>query len=126
MPRTRIAFVIAPVTASLFYWWFSTVEHLRRTGVMPSGSLGFLGLTLIFASVGTVLFALPTYLLLRRWNLLETFPILFAGTLIGWLLISISDDGRFWEHPEGFATGMLSAFIFLLVRGKGVSQIGLT
>jgi len=112
------------LTASLLYWWFVTVEHLRRTGVMPSQSLGFLGLILVFTFVGTVLLALPAYLLLRRWSFLERLPILFAGTLIGWLLISFSDEGRLWEHPEGFATGMVAALTFLLVRGKCISQDG--
>jgi hypothetical protein len=124
MPRTRIAFVVAPLTGSLLYWWFETVEHLRRTGVMPSQNLGFLGFISIFAFVGTALLALPVYLLLRRYNLLKNSTILFAGTLIGWLLISFSDDGRLWEHPEGFVTGIVAGFTFLLVRGKCVSQDG--
>lgn len=118
MPRTKIAFVVAPLIASLLYWWFVTVEHLRRTGVMPSEGLGFFGLILVFASVGTVFLALPAYLLLRRLSFLGSFPILVAGTLTGWLLISFSDDGRVWMHPEGFATGIVAAFTFLLVRGK--------
>lgn len=121
MPRTKIAFVVAPLIASLLYWWFVTVEHLRRTGVMPSEGLGFFGLILVFASVGTVFLALPAYLLLRRLRFLGSSPILVAGTLIGWLLISFSNDGRVWMHPEGFVTGIVAAFTFLLVRGKYTS-----
>jgi len=122
MTRTKIAFVVAPLIASMLYWWFVTVEHLRRTGVTPSEGLGFFGLVLVFAYVGTVFLALPTYLLLKRLRFLESFPILVAGTLIGWLLISFADDGRVWVHPEGFATGIVAAFTFLLVRGTYTSQ----
>jgi hypothetical protein len=85
----------------MLYWWFVTEEHLRRTGVMPSDGLGFFGLILVLAYVGTVFLALPTYHLLKRLRFLESFPILVAGTLVGWLLISFADDGHVWMHPKG-------------------------
>lgn len=121
MPRTKVAFVAAPIVASAVYWWFGTVEHLRRVGVMLSERWGFFGLILAFAFLGTVLLAIPAYLLLRRLGLTGTLPVLIMGTLIGWLFISFADDGRAWLHPEAFATGMIAASAFLLIRDGRVS-----
>jgi hypothetical protein len=124
MPRTKVAFIATPVVASAVYWWFGTVEHLQRVGVVPSERWGFFGLILIFAFVGTMVLAMPAYLLLRHWHLTGNLPILFMGTLIGWLFISFADDGRPWLHPEAFATGMIAASAFLLIRNEGMTGRG--
>ena len=116
MSKTPLAFLVAPLVASVVYSWFGIVEHSARVGVPLSSPLGFFFLSCLFAYTGSVLGGLPIYFMLRRVGMATTAPLLVCGTLLGWLFISFLDDGKPWLHPEAFAVGLLAACIFVIIR----------
>lgn len=118
MSRTVLAFVISPAVAALFYWWASLVEYYLRVGVLQASPPSLLTFIVAFAYIGSLLVAVPVYVGLRSVGLASTAPLVASGTVVGWLFISFLDTGRPWLHPEAFATGLIAAAVFVVVRGK--------
>jgi len=118
MPRTKLAFLVAPLVASLMYWWIELVAYKAGVGGSLYDSLSFLAVIVTFAYLWTLIAALPAYLLLRRFGWVKNVPVLIVGAVLGWLFIAYCNDRRPLLHPEGFAVGLIAASIFLLVRNE--------
>ena len=112
MSRTLLAFTTSTFVASTFYWWFSVVKYFIKFGVIQNSLLGFYLVILFFAFIGTWLFAVPTFLLLKKYNLANPIIILFSGSIIGGIFITMMDTGLVWRHPEGFSVGFIAAATF--------------
>jgi hypothetical protein len=122
MPRTTLAFLIAPLVASLMYWWIELVAYSFRVGESLYGPLSFLAVIATFAYLWTLIAALPAYLVLRKFGWAKSVPILTIGTVLGWLFIAYCNDRRPLMHPEGFAVGLIAASTFLLVRDESTGS----
>ena len=116
--KTIFAFIFATVIAAVTYWAFSIYEFKGRVGVMVSDPFGLLLLIGLFAFAGTVLLAVPTYFVLKKNKIDKTWLLLLSGTVIGGLIIGLSNSGKLWLHPEGFAIGLIAAIVFCFLREK--------
>ena len=94
------------------------MEYHERVGVTQQSVAGLLLAIYIFALVGTVVFAVPVYLVLRSIGLTHSVAIVTFGTCTGGAYVSLLDTGVFWRHPEGFAVGFIAAATFVLIRGR--------
>jgi hypothetical protein len=74
MDRPGLAFLIAPLWVPLIVTLYAAFVSRLETWV-PLATI----ISLLFAYAGTLLFGVPTYLLLRRWPL----ALLVAGLLVG-------------------------------------------
>lgn len=117
MKNTK-AFVIATAVSSLCYWLITIALHKYNHGVMPNMSIGFFLLILLFASVGTIFLAIPTYHLLTKLKINKTWVILLFGALIGGIIVGYSHNGILWQHPEGFVVGLIAATTFVSFKEK--------
>jgi hypothetical protein len=85
-------------------------------------NLGLLPIFYFFSAIVTILFGVPTFLLLRRLRLIKWWTSLAAGAVIGALTIAIvrlPGNVQFHDFLIGAPIGAASAFGFWLVWSMG-------
>lgn len=127
--RTLLAFIAAPVAASLFVAVLFTAVSTQETGDIGIGLLLHGSIALLFALPSVIALGTPGYLLLRRAGRDTTPGLVVLGAvtgLLGMLLISLwtaSSVGLVQVLPIiGMAgvAGALGGWVFALVRGSRV------
>jgi hypothetical protein len=105
---TAIAFLIAPLVASLILAVFSPIDG-RVVNTDITFLLGLTGIFYVYAFLGTCLLALPLYVVLRKFHLIRWWSTIMAGGAIGTILLVALSAG----HLSVFVTNPVTVLIWL-------------
>ena len=113
--RITLAFAVAPLLAAVLY---AIAGLIRSAYSMPGEFWVTIVVAYVYAFIGTVVIALPAFLVAGRLKIVRWWSALIAGAVLGLLfssLIGVSGDGAWLWRVELTGIGATSGIMFWLI-----------
>jgi hypothetical protein len=111
MNKTK-AFILCVLVSAIAYAWQVSAIHFKSHGAFPGDIVGFLvvsfGIGLLSASV----IAIPVLYALEKLKMRTISAYLIGGSLSMGIVVTIANNFRPLQHPEGFIIGALAGILF--------------
>ena len=118
MSRTVLAFLIAPLAIPIGLLPTNGLEHMPLQDQVLEVALGFL-VWYFYPLFFAAMFALPLFLLLKRFDLVRWWVALFAGLLIGTIgALSINGQPQLFYGKLVFLSGISGLLFWFIISSN--------
>lgn len=119
--RTLFNIFLCATFGAILYYAYGQIHHYMQHQVFP-GDIWFLVLMLLFAYIVAGLICVPLIWVMRHFNIYNFTSVLFLSTIVVGIVISVSNNGILWQHPEGYVIGFISGCLFILLERRKASN----